>query len=238
MARRITGIIIEVIDPTMLNDSCDLGIKTRVSNSGQQLWSVDDPVHLTSEGYRDLADIIVAHIRATACEDSSSLHEASSSGSSNKRRLPEPVITRPRGTTPKRGRVGQLPKVADWLVGRIAVQDSKPGWHRGNARSGWRGSRGGPSWRSGGRSGRRGRWWRWSLTESIIALSSCSYMSVWVIWAIWVSVINPSNLLASLTYLIFLIFLIYPFLMYPFLATCRGPLRSFFFFLFQVFTPL
>ncbi len=155
------NLMYEVIDPTMLNDSCDLGIKTRVSNSGQQLqqlWSVNDPVHLTSEGYRDLADIIVAHIRATACEDSSSLHEAGSSGSSNKRRLPEPVITRPRGTTPKRGRVGQPPKVADWLVGRIAEQEYRPGWHRGKGRSRWRGWRGGPSWRSGGRSGRRGRW--------------------------------------------------------------------------------
>jgi hypothetical protein len=152
------NLMYEVIDPTMLNDSCDLGIKTRVSNSGQQLWSADDPVHLTSEGYRDLADIILAHIRAAECEDFSSLHEASSSGSSNKRRLPEPVITRPRGANPKRGRVGQLPKVADWLVGRFAVQDNRPGWHRGNTRSGWRGSGGGPSWRSGGRSGRRGRW--------------------------------------------------------------------------------
>jgi hypothetical protein len=127
------NLVYEVIDPTMLNDSCDLGIKTRVSNSGQQLWSPDDPVHLTSEGYRDLADIILAHIRAADCEDSSSLHEASSSGSSNRRRLPEPVITRPRGANPKRGRVGQLPKVADWLVGRFAVQDNSRGWHRGTA---------------------------------------------------------------------------------------------------------
>ncbi len=72
----------EIIDPTMLNDSCDLGIKTRLSSSGQQLWNDNDPVHLTSEGYRDLADIIAAHIRATADEDTSSLLGSGSSGNS------------------------------------------------------------------------------------------------------------------------------------------------------------
>jgi hypothetical protein len=37
----------KLIDPTMLNDACDLGIKTRVTCSGQPLWSGYDPVHLT-----------------------------------------------------------------------------------------------------------------------------------------------------------------------------------------------
>jgi hypothetical protein len=45
----------KLIDPTMLNDACDLGIKTRVTNSGSCPWENDDPVHLSSEGYRDLA---------------------------------------------------------------------------------------------------------------------------------------------------------------------------------------
>jgi hypothetical protein len=146
------NLMYEIIDPTMLNDSCDLGIKTWVSSTGQQLWSDNDPVHLTPEGYRDLADIIAAHIRATADEDTSSLLGSGSIGNSNKRRLPDPVITRPRGSMPKRG---QPPRLADWLVGCMADKELRPGFQRGNA---WRGWRGGPSWRAGSRSGRRGRW--------------------------------------------------------------------------------
>ncbi len=117
----------EIIDPTMLNDSCDLGINTRVSNSGQQLWSDDDPVHLTSEGYRDLADLITAHIRANAYEDSMSEHEVGSVSNSLKRRLPDPVITRPGGSTPKRGKTVHPPRHAGWLVGRMADTGKKTG---------------------------------------------------------------------------------------------------------------
>ncbi len=42
----------------MLNDSCDLGLKTLVTSSDQQPWGDSDLVHLTPEGYRDLAIII------------------------------------------------------------------------------------------------------------------------------------------------------------------------------------
>jgi hypothetical protein len=142
----------------MLNDSCDLGIKTRVSNSGQQLWSDDDPVHLTSEGYWDLVDLIAAHIRANAYKDSMSEQEVGSSSNSQKRRLPDPVITRPGGTTPKRGRIVPPPRHAGWLVGRMADTGKKSGWQRGHARGGWRGWRGGASWRPGDRRGKRGGW--------------------------------------------------------------------------------
>jgi hypothetical protein len=42
----------------MLNDSCDVGLKIRVTNSDQQPWGDSDLVHLTPDGYRDLAIII------------------------------------------------------------------------------------------------------------------------------------------------------------------------------------
>jgi hypothetical protein len=48
----------KLIDPTMLNNSCDLSLKTRVMNSDQQPWGDSDLVHLTPDGYRDLAIII------------------------------------------------------------------------------------------------------------------------------------------------------------------------------------
>ncbi len=42
----------------MLKNSCDLGLKTRVTSSGQQPWGDSDPVNPTPDGYRDLAIII------------------------------------------------------------------------------------------------------------------------------------------------------------------------------------
>ncbi len=37
-------LLFTVIDPTMLTDSCDLPLKSRVTEDGQPLWSVRDPV--------------------------------------------------------------------------------------------------------------------------------------------------------------------------------------------------
>jgi hypothetical protein len=48
-------------DPTMLNDACDLGVKTRVTSSGTCPWGENDLVHLTPEGYKDLVLAIREH---------------------------------------------------------------------------------------------------------------------------------------------------------------------------------
>ncbi len=45
-------LVFTVIDPTMLTDTCDLPIKSRVTEDGQPLWSTKDPVHLTGAAYR------------------------------------------------------------------------------------------------------------------------------------------------------------------------------------------
>jgi hypothetical protein len=45
----------ELVDPTMLNDGCDLGVKTRLTSSGSCPWGDDEPVHLSTERYKDLA---------------------------------------------------------------------------------------------------------------------------------------------------------------------------------------
>jgi hypothetical protein len=54
-------LLFTVIDPTMLTDSCDLPLKSRVTDDGQPLWSVRDPVHLTEGAYQDLAAVVQRH---------------------------------------------------------------------------------------------------------------------------------------------------------------------------------
>ncbi len=89
----------KLIDPTMLNDACDLGIKTRATNSGSCLWDDDDPVHLSSAGYRDLAGYIRERAHAEpACDDVS---VASSDISGNKLHATESVITKPPAPHPR-----------------------------------------------------------------------------------------------------------------------------------------
>jgi hypothetical protein len=90
----------ELVDPTMLNDACDLGIKTRVTS--MCLWGEDNPVHLTPEGYRDLALVIREHAQGEMPGDGNSV--ASSDVSGQKRRAPKSIMTRPPAPPPKRGR--------------------------------------------------------------------------------------------------------------------------------------
>ncbi len=80
-------------------------------------WEDDDPVHLSSEGHRDLAWVIRERAHAEqACEGVS---VASSNISGNKRRAPESVVTKPPDLPSKRGRGSKPPRVAGWLVGRL-----------------------------------------------------------------------------------------------------------------------
>ncbi len=74
----------ELIDHTMLNDACDLGVKMRVTNTGSCPWGEDDPVHLTTEEYSDLAGHIKDHVNAEPACDAASASGSDVSG--NKRR--------------------------------------------------------------------------------------------------------------------------------------------------------
>jgi hypothetical protein len=107
----------ELIDPTMLNDACDLGIKSRVTNNGSYLWDDEDPVHLTSEGYCDLAGHIKEHVSSELASEEASV--SGSDVSSGKRQAPESVVTRQLAPAPKRGRGSRPPRVAGWLMGRL-----------------------------------------------------------------------------------------------------------------------
>jgi hypothetical protein len=54
----------DLIELTMLNDACELGLKNRVMSSGACPWSDTDPVRLTPNGYKDLALIINESVQA------------------------------------------------------------------------------------------------------------------------------------------------------------------------------
>ncbi len=156
-----------VIDPTMLTDTCDLPIKSRVTEDGQPLWSPRDPVHLTGAAYRDLATLIRDTTQAIDPADSASA-SGSNAGLPRKRRA-DSVVTMPPASARKRPRGATRIKVAGWLLGR--TEDStKAGRGHGHG-AGWRGSgavgsgsnrraRGG--WHRSSLAGRRGGWRRWN----------------------------------------------------------------------------
>jgi hypothetical protein len=158
-------LLFTVIDPTILTDSCDCPIKSRVTEDGVSIWSRRDPVHMTSAAYSNLATVISDTALSVDPTDSAS---ATGSGSAHKKRRAESVVTMPQQQqqSAKRLRGVAKLKVAGWLLGKAeqpvaggSARGSGSGWKwRGRSSSAGR-SRGGrhlafPGW--GGRGGRRG----------------------------------------------------------------------------------
>jgi hypothetical protein len=137
----------EIIDPTLLSDNRDLGLRERTTGSGQRLWRRDDPVHLTREGYRDIARAIADAVVSGPIEDSASA--TGSSKNSLKRKRVESVVTKHQTRIAKRG--ATAPRTASWLLGRLENSTSTGGQTRGRG-----GHRGGPDSGGHGR-GYRGR---------------------------------------------------------------------------------
>jgi hypothetical protein len=152
-----------VIDPTILNDTCDCPIKSRVTEDGESIWSRRDPVHMTGAAYRNLATVISDTALSVDPTDSAS---ATGSGSAHKRRRAESVVTMPQQQhhSAKRLRGAAKLKVAGWLLGKVDQPDA--GENTRGSGSGWkwrgRSSYGGSN--RGGRQlahpGRGGRVWR------------------------------------------------------------------------------
>jgi hypothetical protein len=78
------NLLFSIIDPTLLSDSCDLSLKTRVASDGHPPWATGDPIHLTATACQDLATVIGESVLAGAAGDSAS--EAGSSSHSQKRK--------------------------------------------------------------------------------------------------------------------------------------------------------
>jgi hypothetical protein len=160
-------LLFTVIDPTMLTDTCDLPIKSRVTEDGQPLWSVRDPVHLTGAAYRDLAAVI--RDTALAIEPADSASASGSNAGTYKKRRAESVVTIPPASAWKKFCGVTRIKVAGWLLGKTEnLATAVRGRGRG---TGWRGcgpagagpnrrARGG--WHQPSPASRRGGWRRWN----------------------------------------------------------------------------
>jgi hypothetical protein len=85
-------LLFTVVDPTILTDSCDCPIKSRVTENGVSIWSRRDPVHMTSAAYSNLATVINDTALSVDPIDSAS---ATGSGSAYKKRRAESVVTMP-----------------------------------------------------------------------------------------------------------------------------------------------
>jgi hypothetical protein len=118
----------------LLADPCDLGLRERTTSAGHRLWRQDDPVHLTSDGYKDIAQAIQdCVISGPAIETASTVESA---GTSQKRRRAESVVTKP--VLPVAKHAATTMRTASWLLGRLENTPANAGW------MGWgRGGRGG-----------------------------------------------------------------------------------------------
>jgi hypothetical protein len=128
----------EIIDPTLLSDTRDLGLRERTTSTGQRLWLQDDPVHLTTDGYRDIAQAIADSVVSCPVEDSASA--TGSSKNSQKRKRAESVVTKHPIPAVKRG--AATPRTAGWLLGRLKNKAGDHGPGSGGQTRGRGGHRG------------------------------------------------------------------------------------------------
>jgi hypothetical protein len=117
------GLNIDLIDPTTCINPTEPALKSRKTSSGSPLCSDKDGVHLTGNGYRELAGVIVEMAAGGGADYGDSRKEdAASCGTyASKRQQPDSVVTLPPAPPPKRGRSSTAPTVAGWLTGRADI---------------------------------------------------------------------------------------------------------------------
>ncbi len=158
------GLSYVIIDPTSIANSGDLELRMRRTHEGTPLWCDRDFVHLTHDGYKDLADTILDCSTGLSCNDSASNtgRSTGSSGSRGKRKAVEPVVTMPPiAPVNKKSRQQNTAKSADWARGvqsdmndkKMNEDYKKVGESRGRP---YRGRPMGPSRHGQG----RGSWYR------------------------------------------------------------------------------
>jgi hypothetical protein len=159
-------LMFNIIDPTLLTDSCDLSLKSRVASNGRPPWERGDPVHLSVTACRDLAAVIEDSVLAGAAGDSASDAGSGSGSQIQKRRRVEPVVTMPPPESKKSRGGSARARVAGWLVGRtVAGNGPRRGFgghyggrgRGGGSTGGFGGRFSGPTPRGGWRHGGRGR---------------------------------------------------------------------------------
>jgi hypothetical protein len=109
------GLDHEIFDVTTVVNPTEPGLGNRLTSCGSALWSATDGVHLSREGYRDMAMGLIDLFKSddpTGCLDDTS----STSSTSCKRRRPDSVVTVPAKKRP--GGASRTPAMAEWVTGR------------------------------------------------------------------------------------------------------------------------
>jgi hypothetical protein len=158
-----------LLDPTAVVHPTEPLLRNRLTSDGISIWCHRDPVHLSQEAYRDLANAVI-EMHCDDNDDTGSTSDAGtvrSSGSgapsscsgSGKRKLPDSVVTDQRISSCQPGRFPRVPVTAGWLRGVPSADGASGARKRGR-------SDGGPVTRGGGWGGVRGRGsrggWKWS----------------------------------------------------------------------------
>jgi hypothetical protein len=105
----------EIFDGTTVVNSTEPGLGNRLTSCGAALWSTADGVHLSLEGYRDMAMGLIDLFK-TNDQTGSNDESSSTSSASHKRRRPEIVVTVPAKKCTG-GNAG-APAMAEWVTGR------------------------------------------------------------------------------------------------------------------------
>jgi hypothetical protein len=88
------GLDHEIFDATTVVNPTEPGLGNRLTSGGAALWSLTDGVHLSPEGYRDMAMGLIDLLKAECLSDSND-ESSSTSSASQKRRRPDSVVTVP-----------------------------------------------------------------------------------------------------------------------------------------------
>ncbi len=121
------GLDHEIFDGTTVVNPTEPGLGNRLTSCGVTLWSTTDGVHLSLEGYRDMAMGLIDLFKTDDQTDSND-ESSSTSSASHKRRRPESVVTVP--AKKRTGGNAPAPAMAEWVTGRrelTAVADRRFG---------------------------------------------------------------------------------------------------------------
>jgi hypothetical protein len=152
------GLDYEIFDPSTVVNPTEPGLGNRLTTSGTSLWADKDGVHLSVEGYRDVA-MGLADIGRDNGEQALSDASSSATSESSKRKRPDCIITVP--DQKKTRSSAATPPMPEWVTGRQLTTEwsnrqqnprgftPEGSWiHRGGGWGAtWRGNRGG--WRGG-----------------------------------------------------------------------------------------
>jgi hypothetical protein len=107
------GLDHEIFDATTVVNPTEPGLGNRLTSGDAALWTLTDGVHLSLEGYRDMAMGLIDLLKAECLSDNND-ESSSTFSASQKRRRPDSVVTVP----VKKRTSSSAPTMAEWFTGR------------------------------------------------------------------------------------------------------------------------